>query len=87
MIMRNIKRGVKPVHTARKQVAPDLTPGSQSSVHTVKGMSEVKGMRSVRRYGRDQWESGAESRRMMLARARRLRRQDPRLGDSVIEQS
>lgn len=87
MIMRKVKRGVQPIHTVRKQPAADPAPGSTSSLRTVKGMSESKGMRSVRRFGRDQWEAAAENRRMMLARARRLRRHNPQLGDTVIEES
>ncbi len=87
MIMHKVKRGVQPIHTVRKQAVASLAPGGTSSLRTLKGMEETKGMRSIRRFGRDRWEANAEGRRMMLARARRLRRHDPRLGDSVIEKS
>jgi hypothetical protein len=47
-------------------------PKPRSALHTSVTAAEIKGMRSIRRLGRDAWEALAEAQRMAVARARRL---------------
>jgi hypothetical protein len=78
-----VKRGVRPIHTLRQKARALRSPGSRSTLRTVKGMDEIKGMRSVSRKGRDDWEPRAEARRALLAYNRRMRRLNPTRGESV----
>ncbi|PKO21422.1 MAG: hypothetical protein CVU38_14740 [Chloroflexi bacterium HGW-Chloroflexi-1] len=57
-----------------KPVAPKTTPHSRprSALRTTVTSQEIKGMRSIRRLGRDTWERLSEAQRIALARARRL---------------
>jgi len=63
-----------------KPTAPKATAYSKprSALHTTKTAQELKGMRSIRRLGRDAWERLAEAQRIALARARRLFPRNPR---------
>jgi len=56
-----------------KPVAPPATsyPRPRSALRTTATSQELKGMRSIRRLGRDAWERLAEAQRIALARARR----------------
>ena len=78
-----IRRGVRPIHTHKGATLAAQAPGSRSSLRTVKGMNELKGMRSIQRKGRDLWEPQAEERRTLLAYNRRMRRLNARRGESV----
>jgi len=78
-----IRRGVRPIHTHQQRAQAVKAPGSHSSLRTVKGMDELKGMRSVPRQGRDAWEPEAEAHRTLLAYNRRMRRRDVKRGESV----
>lgn len=62
-----------------KPVAPQATPHPRprSALRTVVTSQELRGMRSIRRLGRDAWERLAEAQRIALARARRLIPRDP----------
>ena len=61
-------------------VAPKATPHARprSALRTTVTAQELKGMRSLRRLGRDAWERLAEAQRIALARARRLFPREPR---------
>lgn len=83
MRVTKVRRGLRPIRTHGRAVRAVKAPGSRSSLRTVKGMDELKGMRSVRRQGRDRWEQRSEERRALLAYNRRMRRLDPRRGESV----
>jgi hypothetical protein len=63
-----------------KPVAPKATPHAKprSALRTTVTAQELKGMRSIRRLGRDAWERLAEAQRIALARARRLFPREPR---------
>jgi hypothetical protein len=63
-----------------KPVAPKATPYSKprSALRTTVTAQEIKGMRSIRRLGRDAWERLAEAQRIALARARRIFPREPR---------
>lgn len=63
-----------------KSVAPKATPHvkPRSALRTTVTAQEIKGMRSIRRLGRDAWERLAEAQRIALARARRLFPREPR---------
>lgn len=63
-----------------KPVAPQATPHAKprSALRTTVTAQEIKGMRSIRRLGRDAWERLAEAQRIALARARRLFPREPR---------
>ena len=63
-----------------KPVAPQATPHGKprSALRTTVTAQEIKGMRSIRRLGRDAWERLAEAQRIALARARRLFPREPR---------
>lgn len=63
-----------------KPVAPKTTPHAKprSALRTTVTSQELKGMRSIRRLGRDAWERLAEAQRIALARARRLFPREPR---------
>ena len=63
-----------------KPTAPEATPHPRprSALHTTKTAQELKGMRSIRRWGQDKWERLAEAKRIALARARRLFPRNPR---------
>jgi hypothetical protein len=52
-------------------------PKPRSALRTAKTAQELKGMRSIRRLGRDAWERLAEAQRIALARARRLFPRNP----------
>lgn len=78
-----IRRGIRPIHTHQKAAAAVKAPGSRSTLRTVKGMDELKGMRSAPRHGRDDWEPQAEARRTLLAYNRRMRRLNVKRGESV----
>lgn len=78
-----IRRGIRPIHTHQKSAQAINSPGSRSSLRTVKGMDEVKGMRSAPRRGRDAWEPQAEAHRTLLAYNRRMRRLNVKRGESV----
>ena len=78
-----IRRGIRPIHTQQKPAQAVKSPGSRSTLRTVKGMDELKGMRSVQRPGRDAWEPQAEAHRTLLAYNRRMRRQNVKRGESV----
>ena len=62
-----------------KPVAPKATPypKPRSALRTTVTAQELKGMRSIRRLGRDAWERLAEAQRIALARARRLFPREP----------
>ncbi len=78
-----VKRGFRSIHTYQRTARAAKAPGSRSTLRTVKGMDELKGMRSIPRRGRDDWEPQAEARRARLAYNRRMRRLDMRRGESV----
>jgi len=78
-----IKRGFRSLNTARQRPRVDRAPGSHSSLRTVKRMDEVKGMRSIRRWGQDEWERAVDEQRQARARSRRLSRRQPGRGDLV----
>ncbi len=78
-----IRRGVRPIHTHKGAALAVKAPGSRSSLRTVKGMDELKGMRSIQRRGSDAWEPQAEERRALLAYNRRMRRLHVCRGESV----
>jgi len=63
-----------------KSVAPKATPHvkPRSALRTTVTSQELKGMRSIRRLGRDAWERLAEAQRIAVARARRLVPREPR---------
>jgi hypothetical protein len=50
----------------------------RSALRTSVSASEIKGMRSIRRLGRDAWEALAEAQRIAAARAHRLFPRSPR---------
>ena len=47
-------------------------PRPRSALHTTKTARELKGMRSIRRWGLDRWERLTEAQRIAMARAGRL---------------
>jgi hypothetical protein len=64
-------------------IKPAATPAThysrpRSALRTTATSQELKGMRSIRRLGRDAWERLAEAQRIALARARRLFPREPR---------
>jgi len=63
-----------------KPPAPKATPHvkPRSALRTSVTSQELKGMRSIRRLGRDTWERLAEAQRIAVARARRLVPREPR---------
>ena len=63
-----------------KPIVPHSTPypRPRSALRTTVTSQELKGMRSIRRLGRDAWERLAEAQRIALARARRLFPREPR---------
>ena len=63
-----------------KPTVPKATPypKPRSALRTSVTAPEIKGMRSIRRLGRDAWEALAEAQRMAVARARRLFPRAPR---------
>jgi len=63
-----------------KPVTPKTTPypKPRSALRTSVTAQEIKGMRSIRRLGRDAWERLAEAQRIALARARRMFPRNPR---------
>lgn len=67
------KPDVKPV--GRPEI-PARRP--RSALRTTVTSAEIKGMRGIRRLGRDAWERLAEAQRIGLARARRRFPRDPR---------
>jgi len=78
-----VKRGFRSIHTHQRRAKAVKAPGSRSTLRVVKGMDEVKGMRSIPRWGRDDWEPKSEERRALLAYNRRMRRFDVRRGESA----
>ena len=66
-----------------KPTAPKATPHAKprSALRTTVTSQELKGMRSIRRLGRDAWERLAEAQRIAVARARRLVPREPRDAD------
>jgi hypothetical protein len=61
------KRGIRRLHRIRPR----------SALRTVVAAPEIKGMRSIPRWGRDQWEPLSEEQRIAIARARRLQPREP----------
>ena len=49
----------------------------RSGLRTAVTAAELKGMRSIRRLGRDRWEQLSEAQRIAMARARRRSPRDP----------
>ena len=80
---RTVKRGYRSIQIHNRRLLARHAPGSQSTMRTAKGMGEVAGMRSVPRRGKDPWESMAETRRIELARSRRLTRLNPARGEAT----
>jgi len=78
-----VRRGFRSINTHKRAVRAAKAPGSRSSLRTVKGMDELKGMRSIPRRGRDKWEPQSEARRTQLAYNRRMRRLNHRRGESA----
>lgn len=78
-----VKRGFRSIHTHQRAAKAAKAPGSRSTLRTVKGMDELKGMRSIPRRGRDAWEPKSEERRALLAYNRRMRRLNVRRGENA----